>query len=165
MKFAGMHLLVDLVGRHQSVRSGSYRPGAARSRGSRRRDDSARTFPPLLAERRVSAACWCWRRAISPSTHGPSGISPRSTSSCAARAIRITAFPRLKAAFQPDLGQSRRAAARPDHLIFAVTMTPGDGPDHRLGAAPFAPELERLRCQPIAGSTKRCIRTGDSASG
>ena len=38
------------LGRIQSMRSGSYRPGAAGSRGSRGRDHSARAFSPFLAE-------------------------------------------------------------------------------------------------------------------
>ena len=49
VKFAGMHLLIDLWGAQQSVRPEAYRPGVAgRGRGGRR-DDPARAFPPLLA--------------------------------------------------------------------------------------------------------------------
>ena len=99
VKFAGTHLIIDLWDAtnladpehiDDVLREAAVATGATILHGH---------FHHFGPNSGVSA-CWCWRKAMSPSTHGRSGTMRRSTSSSAATAIPIS-LPVLKRGFQP----------------------------------------------------------------
>ena len=121
VKFAGMHLLVDLWGA-QSVRSGSYRPCPARSGRSGGRDDSARPFPPLLAERRRQRRAGAGGKPhLDPHVAGARLRRDRHLHVRRLRSVRRTAG--AEGGVPAGVGQSGRTTARPDRLTSAFDAT------------------------------------------